>query len=67
MLEQYKDENGNLYYIKLDDQGRPTNEITTEVTPVPYMVWKGRFTEGILVTLTQALKTTVVDSKGNIG
>lgn len=65
-MEQYKDENGQLYYVKLDENGMPTSEITTEETPLPYMVWKGRFTEGVLLTLSRALKLAVIDSKGDI-
>ena len=44
-------ENGVPMYHKLDAEGNPTDEMTTENTGVPYMQWAGQWQEGILVTL----------------
>lgn len=44
-------ENGVPMYHKLDANGVPTDEMTTENTGVPYMQWAGQWQEGILITL----------------
>lgn len=51
-MEQYE-ENGQKYWYKLDDNGNVTYEATTENTGVPFMVWKGQWQEGILLTLVK--------------
>lgn len=44
--------NGKLYF--LDENGNPTED--EKITGIPYMVWKGQFQEGILVTLNHMKK-----------
>lgn len=65
--EIVKDGQGNpimeKYYHKIDESGNPTREIVTEDQlnendpRLPYMVWKGQFEEGILVTLAKIANT----------
>lgn len=54
-MSQYE-ENGVKYFVKLDENGKVTDDITTEDTGVPYMVWKGQWQEGIFLTLSKVTK-----------
>lgn len=71
-LKQYE-EDGKKYYIKLDDKGCTTEDYVAEDQRVegekyiPLMVWKGRFTEGIMLTLAKAYKTVFMNDKGVSG
>lgn len=65
--EQRTNENGELETVKywLDEDGLPTEE----KTGVPFMVWKGRPQEGIMVTLMHLAKDVLIgqhDDDGNI-
>lgn len=52
-MVQYE-EGGQKYWVKLDDNGRPTDIPTTDSSSgIPYMVWKGQFHEGIITTLSK--------------
>lgn len=53
-MQQYE-ENGTKYYHKLDENGNVTQEATTDDTGIPFMVWKGQWQEGILITLTKVM------------
>ena len=44
-------EDGTEQYFYLDDN----DQITTEVTDRPFMVWQGQYQEGIIVTLAHAM------------
>lgn len=52
-MVQYE-ENGQKYWYRLDENGHVTYEATTENTGIPFMVWKGQWQEGILLTLVKA-------------
>lgn len=52
-----KEENGVKYWYKLDKDGNPTREVTTENTGFPCIEWKGQWQEGIFLTLNSLLKT----------
>lgn len=53
-MEQYE-ENGQKYWYKLDEHGNVTYEATTEDTGIPFMIWKGQWQEGIMITMVKAL------------
>lgn len=63
-----KEENGTKYWYSFDKNGKITDIPTTENTGVPYMVWQGRWEEGIASTVFsfyQAAKQGI--QKGGFG
>ena len=48
--------NGTKYWYSFDKNGKITDIPTTENTGVPYMVWQGRWEEGIASTFIAFLK-----------
>lgn len=51
---QQLEENGQKYWLKIDEKGNLTNEPTTDpASGVPFIVWKGQFHEGIITTLAK--------------
>lgn len=50
--ETLPDGTEQYYYLKADENGEPT-VITTEETDTPFMVWRGQYQEGIIVTLAK--------------
>ena len=58
--QQYE-ENGKKYYYQVDNSGNILFDkpLTTDETSAPYMVWKGQWQEGIVLTLSEFAKNAI--------
>lgn len=67
--EQAQDAEGNMMYYQTDENGNilQNEPPTTNDTGVPFMVWKGRFEEGIIVTFAEMARYTYEGVKDGDG
>ena len=58
--EQYE-QDGKKYYYQVDNTGNILFDqpLTTDETSAPYMVWKGQWQEGIMLTLSKFAKNSI--------
>lgn len=63
---QLTDENGNLLYHEVDENGRMLESVTTTKTAYPMIKWQGQWQEGIALTIASALSLNPIKTGQNI-